>query len=132
MKKILVIGVMLGSLLMAEGVDHAQRLVVMHGLENAVSTIQKGFFRNNEQIIELGTTSMKDYLARIDSFVIEPTKEDKNFNPKAYAQKETEALMLLSDAILLYFKQGKKDEARGAMDAALSRCIACHQIIRKW
>ena len=57
---------------------------------------------------------------------------NKNFNPKAYAQKETDALMLLSDAILLYFKQGKKDEARGAMDAVLSRCIACHQIIRKW
>lgn len=132
MKKVLVIGAMLSSLLMAEGVDRAERMVVMHGLENAVSTIQKGFFRNNEQIIELGATSMKEYLTRINSFVIEPAQKDADFNPKEYAKKETEALMLLADAIPMYFKQGKKDESRGAFDAALNRCITCHKIIRKW
>lgn len=129
MKKILLSCVLMGSLAMGQ---NTEKIDIMHNLENAMGTIQKGFLRNNKSIVKLGTDSLKVNLKNIESFVIEPSTEDKHFNPKIYATTESEAITNLADEIIQNFEDGKNNEARDAFNKTLSRCLACHKIIRKW
>ena len=133
MKKILGLCVLLSGLAFSqEPSDDVERLLTMHGLETAMSTIEKGFLRNNVAIVKLGTENLKVNLKNIDSFLIEPSEKDKNFNAQTYAMTEAAAIAKLSDQIMANFSQGKNDDARAAFDKTLSRCLACHRIIRKW
>ena len=133
MKKILGICVLLGSFAFAqEPADDVEKLLTMHGLETAMGTIEKGFLRNNVTIVKLGTENLKVNLKNIDSFLIEPSEKDKNFNAQTYAATESAAISKLADQILTNFSEGKNDEARAVFDKTLSRCLACHRIIRKW
>ena len=129
MKKILLSCVLMGSL--AVGQD-TKRVDTMHNLENAMSTVQKGFLRNNKAIVKLGTDNLKSNLKNIESFVIKPTAKNKNFNPKAYAITESEAISNLADDIVQNFEDGKNNESRESFNKVLSRCLSCHKIIRKW
>ncbi len=129
MKKILLSCVLLGSL--AVGQD-TKKIDTMNNLENAMSTIQKGFLHNNKAIVKLGTDGLRTNLKNIESFVIKPSKNDKNFNPKAYANTESEAISNLADKIVQNFEDGKNNEARESFNKVLSRCLSCHKIIRKW
>ena len=129
MKKILLSCVLIGSLAVGQDV---KRIDVMHNLENAMGTIQKGFLRNNKAIVKLGTDSLKANLKNIESFVIKASKDDKNFNPKTYATTESEAITNLADEIIQNFEDGKNNEARDSFNKVLSRCLSCHKIIRKW
>lgn len=129
MKKILLSCVLMASLSVGQDVKRAE---VMHNLENAMSTVQKGFLRNNKAIVKLGTDNLKANLKNIDSFVIKGETGDKHFNPKKYAHTESEAIANLADDIIQNFEDGKNNEAREAFNKTLSRCLSCHKIIRKW
>ncbi|MFK5977201.1 MAG: hypothetical protein QM493_11935 [Sulfurovum sp.] len=129
MKKILLSCVLVGSLAMGQDIA---RIDTMHNLENAMSTIQKGFLRNNKAIVKLGTDNLKSNLKNIELFVIKPTAKDKNFNPKTYAVTESEAIINLADEIVQNFEDGKNNESRESFNKVLSRCLSCHKIIRKW
>jgi cytochrome c556 len=104
----------------------------MHGLESAMSMVEKGFLRNNVTIVKSGTENFKVNLKNINSFLIEPSADDKNFNAQTYAATESAAIAKLADEILANFEAGKHDDARASFDNTLSRCLACHRIIRKW
>lgn len=133
MKKILAVGILLSGLACAqEDAQHTERLKVMHGLESAMTLIQKGFLRNQIAVVKLGTETLKDNLKDITHFVIEPSVLDENFNAQAYASTESSAMSKLADQIQADFESGNKNEARVKFDQTVSRCLACHKIIRKW
>ena len=80
MKKILALCVLVTSLAFSQkAADDVERILTMHGLESAMSMIEKGFLRNNVTIVKLGTENLKVNLKNIHSFLIEPSAEDKNF-----------------------------------------------------
>ncbi len=133
MKKILAFCVVVSSLAFSQkAADDVERILTMHGLESAMGMVEKGFLRNNATIVKLGTENLKVNLKNIDSFLIEPSEKDKNFNAKTYATTESAAIAKLADEILANFEAGKNDDARASFDKTLSRCLACHRIIRKW
>lgn len=133
MKKVLALCVLLSSLAFSQKVaNDVEKLLTMQGLESAMFLIEKGFLRNNVTIVKLGTENLKVNLKNIDSFLIEPSAKDKNFNAQTYATTESAAIEKLADEILANFEAGKNDDARVSFDKTLSRCLACHRIIRKW
>ncbi len=132
MKKIVLSCVILGTLAFGNSATRSERIHTMNELESAMGMIQKGFLRNNATIVKLGTTNLKENLKNIDSFLIEGSVNNKNFNPKVYAVTESEAITKLANEILKNFEEGKNNESRDAYNKALSRCLSCHKIIRKW
>jgi len=129
MKKMLAIGVLASSLVFGAGASKAEQVITMQGLEAAMGMIQKGFLRDNAAILKMGTQSLKENLHSIDSFMIESSSE--GFNPKTYAITEVNALSKLTEETTKSFIDGDKAVARQKFDKILSRCIACHNIIRK-
>lgn len=129
MKKMLTIGVLASSLAFGAGASKAEQIITMQGLESAMGMIQKGFLRDNAAILKMGTQSLKENLNNIDSFVI--SSSSVGFNAKEYATTEASALKKLADEITQGFENGDKATARKKFDLTLSRCIACHNIIRK-
>ncbi len=129
MKKMLAMGVLASSLVFGAGASKAEQVITMQGLEAAMGMIQKGFLRDNVSILKMGTQSLKENLHSIDSFVIESSSE--GFDPKTYATVEVNALSKVAEEITKSFIDGDKATARTKFDKTLSRCIACHNIIRK-
>ena len=130
MKKVLVGCMLLSSLAFSEMKSDPVSVMTMRGYESAMTRIEKGFLRNNLNMVKLGTENLKKNSKMVDSFIIE--SDDKNFDPKAYAAKEASAIEDLANEILTNFEAGKNDEARNAYDRAMTRCLACHRIIRQW
>jgi hypothetical protein len=129
MKKMLVIGILASSLAFGAGASKAAQVITMQGLEAAMGMIQKGFLRDNASILKMGTQILKENLHNIDSFVIKSSAE--GFDPKTYAAVEVNALSKVAEEITQSFIDGDKATARTKFDQTLSRCIACHNIIRK-
>ena len=135
MKRVVGICVLLGSLAFGQPVQESQdfgRFHTMSGLETAMVDIEKGFLRNDLKSVKLGTFNLKMYLKNINSFVIEPSVMRENFNAQTYAATESTAIGKLADEILAHFEAGKNDDARNTYNKAMSRCLACHRILRQW
>lgn len=130
MKKVLLGCILLSSLAFSEMKSDPVSVMTMRGYESAMAMIEKGFLRNNLNMVKLGTTNLKKNSKMIDSFIIK--SDEKNFDPKIYASKEADAIEILAQEILTNFESGKNDAARKAFDKTLTRCLACHRIIRKW
>jgi len=130
MKKVLVGCLLLSSLAFSEMKSDPVSVMTMRGYESAMGKIEKGFLRNNLNMVKLGVNNLKKNSKMIDSFIIE--SDDKSFDPKAYASKEAVAIEELANEILTNFESGNNDAARKAFDKTLTRCLACHRIIRKW
>ncbi|CAA6798750.1 MAG: Unknown protein [uncultured Sulfurovum sp.] len=131
MKKILLMSIVAGGLLFAEGVVNRENIKVMQDLETSIAVIQKGFFYNNEGIVANGVNDVKALMKNIDAFKIQ-NEDDLKFDSHKYAKDESESISLLADTLLTQFKDGKKDDSTRTYSTILNKCIACHKIIRKW
>ena len=134
MKKILLMSVLAGSLLCAEGALNKSQMKTMQTLEEAMGTVQKGFLYNNENIIKNAVKDIKKTLTEVNEFEIkvDPKDQDKDFNAKAYVATEVTAIDKLITEVGTLYDEGKKDEALATYSKTLSRCVVCHKIIRKW
>ncbi len=130
MKKVLLGCVLLSSLAFSEMKSDPAHVMTMRGYESAMGLIERGFLRNNANMVKRGANNLKEKLSSVDSFIIE--SEEKDFNPQAYAHNEATAIVKLADEIIANFEAGKNDAARTAFDKTLSRCLSCHRLIRKW
>ncbi|MEA2046807.1 MAG: hypothetical protein U9O64_00010 [Campylobacterota bacterium] len=130
MKKVLLGCLLVSSFAFSEMKSNPEHVQTMRGLESAMGLIERGFLRNNANMVKRGTNNLKHKLSNIDSFIIE--SKEKDFNPQAYAQNEATAIRNAADEIAKNFSEGKNDAARAAFDKTLSRCLACHRIIRQW
>ena len=129
MKKILAVGVLASSLLMAETITKAEQMVTMQKLESAMEMIQKGFFRDNADFVKFGSHSLKEGLANVNSFMIDESKV--GFDAKQYVANEVKLMNMLVDDIIFEFEHGNKVQARFLFDRTLGRCMACHKTVRK-
>ena len=107
------------------------RVDTMRNLETAFGSIQKGFLYNNEGMVEKGVNDFKKNLTNFDAFVSGMSKV-KDFDPTKYAHTEIKSIGNIADDILASYKSGKKHEAVKSYNDALTRCLACHRLIRKW
>ncbi len=130
MKKVLIGCMLLSSFAFSDMKSDPVSVMTMRGYESAMARIEKGFLRNNLNMVKLGANNLKQNSKMIDSFMIE--SDSKDFDAKAYASKEASALEDLANQILTKFEAGDNDGARKAFDKTLTRCLACHRIIRKW
>ena len=135
MKKLLLVSVVLGSVLLmalpAKKVENEEMKKTMQNLETSMAFIQKGFLYNHRGRIKKGVTSLRRELKNINSFVIENDK-DIQFNAKEYAEKETKALDMLAAGILKDFDEGNKEVVLINFQQMLNRCVTCHALVRKW
>ena len=132
MKKILAVGVLASTLMFGQTVSKAEQVITMQGLESAMGMIQKGFLRDNKDILKLGVESLKEKLVNIDSFMIKKSVTDsESFDAKKYAHKEVQNITNLANQILKNFEAGDKAAARETYDKTLTQCMACHTTIRK-
>lgn len=129
MKKILAIGLIASSLLMAETITKAEQMVTMQKLESAMEMIQKGFFRDNAQFVKFGSQGLKEGLTNVNSFMIDESKV--GFDAKQYVANEVKLMNMLVDDIIFEFEHGNKVQARFLFDRTLGRCMACHKTVRK-
>ena len=134
MKKILLLSALAGSLLFAEGALNKSQMKTMQTLEEAMTTVQKGFLYNNENVIKSGIKDIKSTLMDVLDFEIkvDPKDQGKDFNSKAYVATEVTAIGKLATKIETLYTEGKKDEALSTYSETLGRCVVCHKIIRKW
>ena len=129
MKKLLLVGAVLSSMLMAETITKAEQIVTMQKLESAMEMIQKGFFRDNASFVKYGSQSLKESLSNVNSFMIDESKV--GFDAKQYVANEVKLMNMLVDDIIFEFEHGNKVQARFLFDRTLGRCIACHKTVRK-
>lgn len=133
MKKILLLSVLAGSLLFAEGtLGQKAQMETMQKLEKDMSSLQKGFLYNSDDDIKKGIDNIKTTLKDVLKFDIKVESKDKEFNPKSYLVNEVKAIDGLVTEIDKLYSEGKKDEALASYSKTLSRCMVCHKIIRKW
>lgn len=129
MKKILAVGLLASSLLMAEAITKAEQMVTMQKLESAMEMIQKGFFRDNAEFVKFGSQGLKAGLSDVNSFMIDESKV--GFDAKQYVANEVKLMNMLVDDIIFEFEHGNKVQARFLFDRTLGRCMACHKTVRK-
>ena len=129
MKKLLLVGAVLSSMLMAETITKAEQIVTMQKLESAMEMIQKGFFRDNASFVKFGSQSLKESLSNVNSFMIDESKV--GFDAKQYVANEVKLMNMLVDDIIFEFEHGNKVQARFLFDRTLGRCMACHKTVRK-
>ena len=129
MKKILAVGLVVSSLLVAEGMTKAEQMVTMQKLESAMEMIQKGFFRDNASFVKFGTQSLKEGLTNVNSFMIDESKV--GFDAKKYVANEVKLMNMLVDDINFEFEHGNRVQARFLFDRTLGQCMACHKTVRK-
>jgi lipid II:glycine glycyltransferase (peptidoglycan interpeptide bridge formation enzyme) len=134
MKRILLMSLLAGSLLFAEGTSNKSQIKTMQTLESAMEMVQKGFLYNNSNIIENAIVDLKRTLLEVNAFEIkvDPKEQGKDFNAKAYVSTEVTAIDKLVTEMGKLYKEGKKDEALATFSKTLSRCVVCHKVIRKW
>lgn len=130
MKKVLLGCILISSLAFSEMKSNPEHVQAMRGFESAMGLIERGFLRNNGNMVKRGANNLKQQLGTIDSFIVE--SDEKDFNPQAYAHNEATAIKKLADEIITNFQAGKNDAAKAAFDKTLSRCLSCHRIIRQW
>ncbi len=111
-----------------------ERVDTMRSYAAALADIQKGFLYNNESLVKKGVGDFQKNLRHSDSFVIDLDKKNSTgeFNPRTYANTEARAISSLVQTLEENYKTGTKNESVKTYNEIVRRCLACHQIIRKW
>ena len=132
MKKVL-LALLLTSGVTFAGEEAANQVETMQGMETAMAFIQKGFLYNNDSMVTKGVEDFKTHSQEIKSFVIDDKDvKEGDFNPRRYARNEARVITNLAEDVLKNYQTGAKGEAVTAYNQIISRCLACHKIIRKW
>jgi len=134
MKKVLLALVLSVGVLSADMDIAKERVETMMSYASALSDIQKGFLYNNESLVKKGVYDFQKNLRHSDSFVIDLDKKESTgeFNPRTYANTEARAISNLVEKLEENYKTGTKNESVKTYNEIVRRCLACHQIIRKW
>jgi len=132
MKKVL-LALLLTSGVVFAGEEAANRVETMQGMETAMAFIQKGFLYNNDAMVAKGIEDFTSHSQEIKSFVVDDKDiKDGDFNPRRYARNEARVITNLAEDVLRNYQSGDKSESVVAYNKIISRCLACHKIIRKW
>ncbi len=131
MKKSLLISLLVSSVVFAEGYIQPDRMKNMQEMEAALSLIQKGFLFNNVNVVKNGVKDLKERVKHTESFIKEGVSKE-GINNILYARKQAESITKLADEILKTFEKGDRYNAANSYLETLSKCLSCHETIRKW
>lgn len=130
--KISMIALILASgMLFAEGYIQPDRMKNMQEMETAMATIQKGFLYNNKHVVSNGVKDLKARVKYTESFIKKGINKE-GINAKTYAKKQAEEIDKLADKLLENFEKGDRYTASNDYLKTLSKCLSCHETIRKW
>lgn len=136
MKKLLVGCFTLMTFGFAESYTHADRVLDMQRLAQAMQDIQSGFFYNNLDIVKAGAEDLKKTIVKIGPI-------DKEINSTdvyerwmdgntAMTKRIQRKIIQHSDDIIERFSDGDATQALQVYAKISSECMKCHVSLRKW
>lgn len=136
MKKVLVGCVAVMTFGFAESYTHADRILDMQKLAQAMQDIQSGFFYNNLDIVKAGAEDLKKTIVKIGP--IKEELENKDVYERwmdgntAMKKRIQRKIVQHSEDIIARFSDGDATQALQVYGKVSSECMKCHVSLRKW
>jgi hypothetical protein len=135
MKKIS-IALLLGTALFAGAYTKADRIKDMQTMAEAMSTIETGFFYNNNDIVQNGALALSDAIRRVQP----PLEEKEELDPMArymnnkviFSNKIVINIDKIAKTIIQRFAEGDVQASAQAYTKIMKQCMKCHYEIRQW
>ncbi len=135
MKKIS-IALLIGTALIAGQYTKADRIKDMQVMAEAMSSIQTGFFYNNNDIVQSGALKLSDAIRRIQPPLEEVEEKDpmaRYMNNKiVFSNKITKKIDRKTRLIMQRFADGDVNQAIQAYSKISQECMRCHHEVRQW
>ncbi len=135
MKKIS-IALLLGTALLAGSYTKADRIKDMQEMAAAMSTIQTGFFYNNNDIVQDGALKLSDAIRRVQPPLEEVEEKDpmaRYMNNKIiFSNKIVKNIDGKTKLIIQRFKNGDVQQSVQAYTKIMKQCMKCHHEVRQW
>ncbi len=135
MKKIS-IALLIGTALIAGQYTKADRIKDMQIMAEAMSSIQTGFFYNNNDIVQSGALKLSDAIRRIQPPLEEVEEQDpmaRYMNNKiVFSNKITKKIDRKTRLIMQRFADGDVNQAIQAYSKISQECMRCHHEVRQW
>ncbi len=136
MKKLLVGCVAIVTFACAENYMHADRILDMQKLAQAMQDIQAGFFYNNLDIVKAGAEDLKKTIVKIGPIKAEVENTDVYERwmdgNTAMTKRIQRKIIQHSDDIIERFSDGDATQALQVYGKIASECMKCHVGLRKW
>ena len=135
MKKI-AIALVLSTALFAGSYTKADRIKDMQTMAEAMSTIETGFFYNNNDIVQNGALALSDAIRKIQPPLEELEEKDpmaRYMNNKIiFSNKVVKNIDKKAKIIIQRFAQGDVQASVQAYTKIMKQCMKCHHEIREW
>ncbi len=135
MKKVS-IALLLGTVLFAGQYTKADRIKDMQKMAEAMSTIETGFFYNNNDIVQNGALVLSDIIRRIKPPLEEKEEKDpmaRYMNNKViFSNKIVKNIDRKAQTIIERFSEGDVQASVQAYTKIMKQCMKCHHEIREW
>lgn len=119
---------LLVSALFSKEYTQSDRIHDMQIMSEAMTTIEKGFFYNNEELVISGVANLEDAIKRVKL-----SKDEKYSSDKLnLSKKSIDVIKRKAKIIKESFKKGDVLKAVMAHSKITNRCMECHTLIRKW
>ncbi len=119
---------LLVSVLFSKEYTQSDRVHDMQIMSEAMTTIEKGFFYNNEELVTSGAEKLLEAINRVKL-----TKDEKYSSDKlSITKKSIDVIKRKAKIIEDSFKKGNVLKAVMAHSKITNRCMECHTLIRKW
>ena len=126
----------LSSLLFAQDYTKKDRINDMQIMAKAMSSIETGFFYNNNELVEKGALSLSDAIRRIEPPLEEIEEKDpmtRYMNDKVkFTNKLAKKIDEKTRVIIQRFKEGDTAQAVQAYTKIMTKCMECHSQVRHW
>lgn len=135
MKKIS-IALLIGTALIAGQYTKADRIKDMQIMAEAMSSIQTGFFYNNNDIVQAGGIKLSDAIRRVEPPLEEVEEKDlmaRYMNNKIiFSNKISKKIDRKTKLIMQRFADGDVNQAIQAYSKISQECMRCHHEVRQW
>lgn len=136
MKKSLIAIAIMGTMLSASSYTKQQRIADMQTMASAMQDIQNGFFYNNFDMIQAGTSKLSDTVIKIEPPLSEVEEKDVmtryTNNKVQMSNKIKKKINRKAKDIVERFRDGDAIEALQAFTKITKQCMECHTQLRKW
>lgn len=136
MKKSLIALALIGVILQAEPYTKQQRITDMQTMAAAMQDIQNGFFYNNFDMVQVGTSKLTDTIMKIQPPLSELEEKDVmtryTNNKVRMSNKIKKTINKKASDIIERFRDGDAVQALQAYTKITKQCMECHTQLRKW
>jgi len=130
------IALLLGTSLFAGTYTKADRISDMQIMAEAMTSIQTGFFYNNNDIVQAGAIKLSDAIRRVQPPLEEVEERDpmtRYMNNKViFSNKIVKKIDNKAKLIVQRFASGDVSQAVQAYSKISKQCMKCHHEVRNW